>query len=110
STSLSILGADDGGELNLAYSWSVVGTSPAPVTFSASGNNPAKNTIANFTKAGVYTLEASISDSLNLITSDICLTVSQTLTALTVTAPLSGVHENASQTLSALAIDQFGNA
>ena len=33
-TNLSVLGADDGSEGNLAYTWSTLGTPPAPVTFS----------------------------------------------------------------------------
>jgi hypothetical protein len=52
TTALSALGADDGGEAALTYTWSTTGTPPAPVTFSANGTNAAKNTTATFTKAG----------------------------------------------------------
>src|SRR4029450_4428746 len=31
NTSLSVLGADDGGEASLTYTWSTTGTPPAPV-------------------------------------------------------------------------------
>ena len=43
---LTVLGADDGGEANLTYTWSPTG--PAPLTFSANGTNASKNTTAIF--------------------------------------------------------------
>src|SRR5439155_1963500 len=49
-TNLSVLGADDGGEAALTYTWSVSG--PFAVSFSANGTNAAKNTIATFSGAG----------------------------------------------------------
>jgi hypothetical protein len=42
TTSLSVLGADDGGEGNLTYTWSTTGTPPAPVSFSVNGTNGAR--------------------------------------------------------------------
>ena len=57
TTALSVLGADDGGEANLTYTWATTGTPPAAVTFSANGTNAAKTTTATFTKAGSYTLQ-----------------------------------------------------
>jgi rhamnogalacturonan endolyase len=62
ATALSVLGADDGGEATLTYTWSVAGTPPAPVTFSVNGTNGAKNTVANFSKAGDYNLLVTIRD------------------------------------------------
>src|SRR5262249_8479889 len=50
TTALSVLGADDGGESNLTYTWSSSG--PASVSFSANGTNAAKNTTATFKNAG----------------------------------------------------------
>ena len=50
STALSVLGADDGGEANLTYTWIATGTPPAPVSFSVNGTNGAKNTTATFTQ------------------------------------------------------------
>src|SRR5262249_16641679 len=46
TTSLSVLGADDGGEANLRYTWTSSG--PAAVTFSVNGSNAAKTTVATF--------------------------------------------------------------
>jgi hypothetical protein len=52
TTSLSVLGADDGGGANIVYTWAISGTPPASVTFIANGTNAAKTTTAMFTKAG----------------------------------------------------------
>ena len=72
TTGLSVLGADDGGEGHLAYTWSVVGTPPATVQFSINDSNAAKDTVATFASAGSYTLRATISDGLLSTTSDVC--------------------------------------
>ena len=66
TTVLSVLGADDGGETNLTYTWATTGTPPAPVTFSVNGNNVAKSSTATFTKAGNYTFQVTIKDAGNL--------------------------------------------
>src|SRR5207244_1247149 len=50
TTILRALGADDGGEPNLRYTWTVAG--PSGVTYSANGTNAAKTTTASFTQAG----------------------------------------------------------
>src|SRR5205814_900242 len=50
TTTLSVLGADDGGESNLTYTWATIGTPPAAVTFSANGTNAARDTTATFSK------------------------------------------------------------
>ena len=54
------LGADDGGEANLIYSWSATG--PGAVSFSPNGTNAAKSSVATFTQAGAYVLQAAIGD------------------------------------------------
>lgn len=60
-TNLSALGDDvTAGESALIYTWTVIGTPPAPVTFSSNGTNAAKNTIAYFTQPGVYNFQVSI--------------------------------------------------
>jgi hypothetical protein len=61
TTALSVLGADDGGEPNLTYTWSCSG--PAGVTFSVNGPNKAKNTTATFPRAGRYTFQVTIADA-----------------------------------------------
>ena len=60
TAALSVLGADDGGERNLTYTWS--GAGPAGVTFSVNGPNKAKNTTATFPSAGRYALQVTIAD------------------------------------------------
>jgi plastocyanin len=63
STALSVLGADDGGESNLTYTWSTTGIPPAPVLFSANGTNASKNVTATFTTEGLYNLLVTIIDA-----------------------------------------------
>jgi len=60
-TALSVLGADDGGEPNLTYTWSCTG--PAAVKFGVNGPNRARNTTARFPSAGRYTLRVTIADT-----------------------------------------------
>lgn len=74
TTDLSVLGADDGGEPNLTYTWSWTG--PAGVTFSVNGPNRARNTTATFPSAGRYALQVTIADTGGLTaTSGIVVTV-----------------------------------
>ena len=76
---MSVLGADDGGEPNLTYTWSCTG--PEGVTFSVNGPNRAKNTSATFKNAGRYTFKVTIADAGGLTaTSSIAVTVTITNT------------------------------
>lgn len=59
---VSVLGADDGGEASLTYTWGVQGNPPAPVGFSINGTNAAKNAVASFTANGTYNLYVAIRD------------------------------------------------
>jgi hypothetical protein len=105
-TTLSVLGADDGGEANLAYSWATTGNPPAAVSFSP---NTGKSVVASFSKAGTYSLQATITDQLGLTTtSSVNVSVNQTLTTIGVTPGSASVAPNGSQQFSALASDQFG--
>ncbi|HQY87511.1 MAG TPA: PA14 domain-containing protein, partial [Tepidisphaeraceae bacterium] len=63
TTSLSVLGADDGGESNLTYTWQVLGDPPAPVAFSNNGTNAARNSTATFYANGTYNLIVAIRDA-----------------------------------------------
>ena len=108
ATNLSVLGADDGGETNLNYTWVTTGTPPAPVSFSFNGTNSAKNTTATFTKAGNYNFQVTIKDQANLtVTSSVTITVNQTLTALAVSPASANVATGATQQFTATATDQF---
>jgi hypothetical protein len=78
STALSVLGADDGGESNLRYTWSVVGTPPGSVSFSINGTNAAKNTTATFGAYGTYNLLVTITDAdSNSVTSPVQIVTRQ---------------------------------
>jgi hypothetical protein len=109
STALTVLGADDGGESNLTYTWGAL----ANVSYSGTtnGTNASKNITANFTKAGNYNLTVTITDAGGLfITSSVLVNVQQTPTGVIVTPSSVTVAPGASQQFSATATDQFGNA
>ncbi|MFM7243875.1 MAG: fibronectin type III domain-containing protein [Planctomycetaceae bacterium] len=109
TASLSVLGADDGGEAALTYAWSSTG--PAAVVFSASGTNAAKSTVATFSRAGTYALIATIRDGDGrTTTSTVVVAVSQTATAVTLTPGTATLPAGATQQFTATVTDQFGNA
>jgi plastocyanin len=88
TTNLSVLGADDGGEVNLRYTWSSTG--PAAVTYSANGTNAAKNSTATFTQPGNYTFTVTIADAAGLTTtSTVIVTVQAPNQAPTMATPAS---------------------
>jgi hypothetical protein len=108
TTALSVLGADDGGESSLVYTWAVVGTPPAAVAFSANGTNGAKNVTATFAATGSYTFRATISDGVLSATSDVVVTVHPTLTSIVVSPVTASISTGATQQFTAVARDQFG--
>ncbi len=111
TTSLSVLGADDGGESALAYSWSPIGTPPAAVAFSSNGNNAAKISTATFAAAGSYVLRATITDTSGAsVTSDVPVTVGAALTSMAVSPVVASVVPAGTQQFFATARDQFGFA
>ncbi len=111
SVNLSVLGADAGGAANLTYTWTTTGSPPAPVSFSVNGSKAASNTVATFTRAGQYTFQATITDSAGLsVTSSVQVTVAQTLSSIVVTPGTASVATGGSETFTAQADDQFGNA
>jgi hypothetical protein len=105
---LAVLGADDAGEPSLSYTWAALGTPPAAVTFSANGSNAAKNTTVSFSKAGSYTLQATVADQAGLTaTSSVNVTVNQTLTSIVVSPSSASVATSATQAFTATGRDQF---
>ena len=58
TTSLSVLGADDGGEANLTHT----DGRPSTVAFSANGTNAAKSVVATFGAPGSYAIMVTITD------------------------------------------------
>jgi hypothetical protein len=112
TTALSVLGADDGGEANLTYTWAVTseptGASP---TFSANGTNAAKNTTVTFNRAGGYTFQVTITDAGGLsVTSSVSVTVQQTLTTIKLTPTSATVAPGGKVAFGATAYDQFAIA
>ncbi len=109
TTTLSVLGADDGGEASLTYTWAVTGTPPAAVTYSSNGNNAARSSVATFTKAGTYPFQVTIADLSGLTaTSSVTVTVNQTNTTVVVSPTTPIVHVGSTQTFMASSKDQFG--
>jgi autotransporter-associated beta strand protein len=105
---LSVLGADITGESSLTYTWATTGTPPAAVTFSENDSNTAKNTVATFTRAGSYSIIATITDAGgSTVTSSVNVTVDQSLTSLIVTPGSAVVAGGTSQQFSVGGLDQF---
>jgi len=65
---------------------------------------------ATFAAAGNYTLRATISDGVLSTTSDVGVTVNQTLTSITVSPSTATVNVNATQQFTTVARDQFNVA
>jgi hypothetical protein len=112
TTNLSVLGADDGSESNLTYTWTATSApSGATPAFSANGTNAAKNSTVTFNKAGGYTFQVTIKDGGGLTaTSSVNVTVNQTLTSIGVSPTSATVADGKTQQFTATANDQFGNA
>jgi hypothetical protein len=113
TTALSVLGADDGGEANLTYTWTAttVPSGAAAPTLSANGTNAAKNATATFSQAGTYVFTATIADQGGqTVTSAVSVTVDQTCTSITISPTSVALLLNATQQFSATALDQFGDA
>jgi outer membrane lipoprotein-sorting protein len=111
TVNLSVLGADDGGEANLKYTWSSTG--PAPVLYSPNGTNAAKNTTVTFSKSGSYAFTATITDAAGLkVTSAVTVTVHMNQ-APTISKPATASASTVTGhtvSLSALGLDDGGAA
>ena len=72
TVNLSVLGADDGGESNLTYTWTLSASSNSTQlpSISDNGDNTAKNMTATFHQAGTYTFKATITDTGGLSTDE----------------------------------------
>ncbi len=109
TTSLSVLGADDGGQASLIYTWHVIAapTSARP-TFRANGTNAAKNTVVSFNHAGAYSFQVTIADAGGLTaTSRVNVTVNQVATSIVVTPSAVTLVNRGQQQFTAKAFDQF---
>ena len=111
TTTLKVLGADDGGESKLIYTWATVGSVPAAVTLSINGTNAAKNTLATFTAPGAYLFQCAATDAAGLSTIDlVTVTVNRTLTSISLTPAPASVAVNRTLQFTATGYDQFGAA
>lgn len=111
TTSLSVLGADDGGEPSLKYTWATTGSPPAPVGFSANATNAARNVTASFSQAGSYQFRVTIADAQGLTAfADLSVAVEQVATSVRVLPASVSLQPGSMQQFSANALDQFGLA
>ena len=111
TVNLSVLGADDGGEASLRYTWSLQDTPPAPVLFSANGTSAAKNTTVTFAQSGTYQFSVSIRDAEGQTAiSNVTVTVNQTLSGVTISPASATVAMGGTRLFAATARDQFGIA
>ncbi len=109
TVTLSALGADDGGEQSLTYTWASEG--PQTVIFSDNGTNTAKSTTATFQKAGVYTFQVTVSDSEGLTaTSSVTVTVAHATKRIVIAPSPVTLRPGTKQRFSARTLDQFGEA
>ncbi len=108
TTAVSALGADDGGEPALRYTWATTGSPPGGVSFSPNGSNTARSSVATFTSAGSYTLQVTITDAQNQsVLSSVTLSVTQTSTSMVVTPASASVSPGSIQAFAASSRDQF---
>jgi len=110
TTALSVSASDPAGASSLTYTWSTTGTPPAPVGFSVNDTNSAQNTTVTFGKAGTYTFLVTVTDPSGLsTTSNVIVTVNQSLTSLVVHPVSPTVPAGGTDQFKAVALDQFGN-
>jgi subtilase family serine protease len=111
STSLNVAGGDNYNTSALTYTWSVISEpgGAADPTFSVNGTNAAQNTTVTFHAAGTYTFRVTITNIYGLsTTSDVSVTVNQTLSGISLTPAGATVYNSNLLQLTATAIDQFG--
>jgi autotransporter-associated beta strand protein len=101
---LTVLGADDGGEPNLKYTWTVTSVPSGALspTFSANGTNVAKNATVTFYQACTYNFTVAIADQLSqTVTSATSINVIQMPVTLAIGPSGAGLF-------STTGTDQFG--
>lgn len=105
---LSVLGADDGGESNLTYLWSII-SGPAAVNFSSNGLNVSKSTIARFSSIGTYQFKVTITDGTGLsTTSTTSVAVQPAVASVTVSPGTASIGTTQTKQFAATVKDQFG--
>ena len=111
SAAVSVLGADDGGESALLYSWSLAGSPSSFFSVSGNGTNTGKSGTITFTQAGSFPLRVTITDAGGkFATSNLTAVVNQTLSSLSISPATATVARGGVVSLAARGADQFGNA
>ncbi|WP_422926440.1 malectin domain-containing carbohydrate-binding protein [Singulisphaera sp. PoT] len=112
STTLSVLGAYSSGESSLTYKWSVL--SGSGVSFSpsnANGTNSGKSITAQFSQAGNYTFQVTITNQNgSTVSSNVSVTVKAIPSSLSIQPQNASVAAGSSQAFTTSFADQFGNA
>jgi hypothetical protein len=112
TTTLHVLGADDGGEANLRYTWTLVsGPAGAAPVYGTNGTNAARDTTVTLNRAGSYLFQVTATDAGGLsVSSSVTVAVVQTLTSISLTPSSATVVLGGQTRFVALALDQFGVA
>jgi hypothetical protein len=113
STGLDVLGADDLGESNLTYTWSLVSKpqGAANPKFSSNGTNSAKSITVQFFKAGDYTFRCTITDTTGgSVFSDVAVTVQQTASTLRMNPHAQKVDHGQTVQYRTTVLDQFNES
>jgi hypothetical protein len=111
STQLIAIASDPNGVGGLVYAWSLM-SGPAGVGFGSNNNSTTGNNVtANFSRAGNYTFQLTVTDSYGVSsTQTVNVVVQQTLTKVTVSPATASIRVNGTVQLKATAFDQFGIA
>jgi subtilase family serine protease len=113
TTNLNVRGGDNYNTSALTYTWSVLSAPSGATgpTFSINGTNAAQNTSVTFHSAGTYIFQVTITNIYGLsATSDVSVTVNQTLSSISLTPSGGSVYNNGALQFTAAAFDQFGHA
>lgn len=113
SVNLSFVATDDGGAANLTFTWSTVGSVPAPVSFApATGSvGTTSATAATFTVPGSYPIQIQVRDAYDMTaTAQTVITVQSTPALVTVAPATATVSVLGTQAFTAAGVDQFGTA
>jgi hypothetical protein len=111
TTNLHVLGGtfSAGGESKLTYTWMVIGTPPAPVTFAP--GNVARDPVATFSKPGTYRFQVRIRDTVTGFATDtgfLDVAVISKAASLTVTPKTAMLTPGQAFPFRADVVDQFG--
>jgi hypothetical protein len=109
TVALSVLGADDGGEAALTYSWANLSSTTGTASFSPNTTNLSKNTVATFSAIGDYELRVAVNDAQgNRAETRITLTVEAVATGgITISPTVAYAPPRGTRAFLATAIDQF---